>query len=138
MVLNNECCSNCDDKYTDIEYNWCKPCQINNLRINFTNWTSGNEKIDEFIQKMQLKIDKPNYIIFEWIPYNQFNDINEIDKYDLTIIYSAKWKEGPLCWDQYDKKYIRALDKQVALKCLYNSQNNINEFFNEVGECITN
>jgi len=130
MVLNNECCSNCDDKYTDIEYNWCKPCQINNLRINFTNWTSGNEKIDEFIQKMQLKIDKPNYIIFEWIPYNQFNDINEIVKYDTGTAYSAIWKDGPLYYDLH--RYPRKSNQKVALKYLYDSQNSANEFLNEV------
>src|SRR3954453_12411667 len=61
-----------------IYYEWCKPCQINNLKGNFTNWTSGNEKIDDFIQEMQLKIDHPYNIIFEWIPYNQFSDIEEI------------------------------------------------------------
>ena len=36
---------------------WCKPCQTDNLKENFTNWTSGNKKMDNFIQEMQLKID---------------------------------------------------------------------------------
>ncbi len=53
-------CEVCYEKYTDVAYNWCKPCHINYLKNNFTSWTSGNEKIDDFIQKMQ----------FEWIPYN--------------------------------------------------------------------
>src|SRR6266542_5199956 len=128
-------CLCCNKIYTNIGSKWCKPCQINNLRINFTNWTSGNEKIDEFIQKMQLKIKKPNDIIFEWIPYNQFNDINEIVKYDTGTAYSAIWKDGPLYWCGL---YRRDSYNKVGLKCLYNSQNNINEFFNKVGACITN
>ncbi|GBC28024.2 kinase-like domain-containing protein [Rhizophagus irregularis DAOM 181602=DAOM 197198] len=43
-------------------------------------WTSGNGKIDYFIQEMQLKINGHGYddIVFEWIPYSQFNDIKEI------------------------------------------------------------
>ena len=35
----------------------CKPCQINNLKRNFTNWTSENDNIDNLIQEMQLKVN---------------------------------------------------------------------------------
>src|SRR5947207_2555411 len=73
-------CVKCDKIYTDTYYKWCRPCQTNYLKENFTNWTSGNEKIDDFIQKMQLKINDPWDIVFEWIPYDQFNDIKEICK----------------------------------------------------------
>ncbi|RIA91159.1 hypothetical protein C1645_822472 [Glomus cerebriforme] len=38
----------------------------------YKSYWSRNEKIDDFIQKMQLKTDSPNDKIFEWIPYNQF------------------------------------------------------------------
>jgi hypothetical protein len=37
---------------------------------------SGNEKIDDFIQERQLKTNK-NDVVFEWIPYNQFNEIGK-------------------------------------------------------------
>jgi hypothetical protein len=50
------------------------------LKKNFTNWTSKNEKIDKFIQEMQLKINDYNDIIVEWIPYEQFNNIKKINK----------------------------------------------------------
>ena len=72
-------CEICIEEYTDIKCKWCKSCQIDYLRKNFTNW-SGNEKIDEFIQEMQLKINNPNVIVFEWIPYNQFKAIKKIGK----------------------------------------------------------
>ena len=68
-------CKKCGEEYVN-DFGWCKPCQIDNLKGNFT--TSGNEKIDNFIQEMQLKIDRYNDILFEWIPYNQFSDIKEI------------------------------------------------------------
>ena len=45
-------CKKCDKMYTDVDYEWCKPCQINNFK---TNWTSGSEKIDDSIKK---KADK--------------------------------------------------------------------------------
>src|SRR5688572_27714641 len=97
-------CKKCGEKYTNAEYKWCKPCQINNLKGNFKNWTSRNEKIDELIQEMQLKINQYNNIVFEWIPYNQFSDIKEIGRGGFAKVYSAIWKDGPLEYDWNDKK----------------------------------
>jgi serine/threonine protein kinase len=121
-------CKTCIEKYTDIKHRWCKLCQIDYLRRYFTNW-SGNEKSDEFIQEMQLKINKPNDMLFEWIPYNQFMIIEEVGKGGFATVYLAKWKNGLL---HYDKKWKRGSDKEVALKCLYESQNVTDEFLNEV------
>src|ERR1700722_9973110 len=85
VIKDKHYCVACDETYTDIFYKWCKPCQIKYLKDNFTNWTSGNEKVDNFIQEMQLKINKPADIVFEWIPYDQFYDIEEIDNNFATI-----------------------------------------------------
>ncbi|EXX74759.1 hypothetical protein RirG_048120 [Rhizophagus irregularis DAOM 197198w] len=79
---------------------------------------------------MQLKINSPFDRVFEWIPCNQFNDIKEIGKDDYDIVYSAIWKDGPLYYN--GKKWTRKSNTKVALKCLYNLQNNINEFLNKV------
>ena len=95
------------------------------VQNNFT-WSNGNEKIDGFIQEMQLK--SSDYVI-EWIPYSQFNDITEIDKNNLTTVYSATWKDGPLIYK--NKMYTRHSNNKVALKCLHNSQNFI-KFLDEV------
>ena len=81
---------------------------------------------------MQLKIDNYNDIIFEWIPYNQFNKIKEIGKGGFATVYSAIWKDGPLHYISYKKEYSRKPDKKVALKCLHNSENISSEFLNEV------
>ena len=123
-------CEECDLVYTNINYKWCKSCQINNLK--FTNWASGNENIDDFIQEMQLKIDNSYYIVFEWIPYNQFSNIKEIGKGGFATVYSAIWKDGPLKHNKDNEEYTRNLNFKVALKCLHNSQNITNEFLNEV------
>ena len=135
MVLQDRFCNKCGEEYTDVYWRWCKPCQIDNLKRNFTNWTSGNEKIDNFIQEMQLKIDKYNDIVFEWIPYNQFSDIKEIGRGGFATVYSAIWKDGLLEYDRYNNEkheYTRRSNYKVALKCLHNSQNITNEFLNEV------
>ena len=121
-------CEKCGEKYANSDWKWCKPCQMDNLKGNFTNWTSGNEKIDNFIQEMQLK---NSWNLLEWIPYNQFDDIKEIRQEGFIIIYSGIWKSGPLTY--YDKKYTRnSANKKVTLKCLYNSQDLIDEILNEV------
>src|SRR5205814_293154 len=109
---------------------WCKPCQIDKLKGNFTNWTSGNEKIDVCIQEMQLKIDRFDDIVFEWIPYNQFSDIKEIGRGDFATVFSTIWKEGPLEYGEDNEEYTRKPNYKVALKCLHNSQNITNEVLN--------
>jgi hypothetical protein len=126
-------CNKCEEVYTDIDKKWCEPCQINHLKNNFTNWTSGNEIIDDFIQDMQLKIISYDKIL-EWIPYNQFVDIKEIGKDDdnIATIYLALWDDGLLHYNSDKKEWIRKPNIKVALKCLNNSQNIIYEFSNEV------
>src|SRR4051794_23398420 len=95
-------CKKCGEEYaeTNKRYIWCKSCQIDNLKKKFTNWNSGNERIDNFIQEMQLKIEDDIDIVFEWIPYNQFSDIKEIGRGGFATVHSAIWKDGPL---EYNK-----------------------------------
>jgi hypothetical protein len=109
------CCVRCEKYFTNMRYKWCKPCEISWLKENFTKWTSENEQIDNLIKKMQLGISNYKDLIFEWIPYYQFNEIKEIGKGGFSTVYSAIWK-----------------DFKVALKCLDNSQHSINELLNEV------
>jgi serine/threonine protein kinase len=121
-------CKKCGKKYTNVYWRWCKPCLINDLKTN----SSGNEKIDNFVQGMQLKIESPGNIAFEWIPYNQFSDIEEIGRGGFTTVYSAIWKDGLLKYTYVNEAYTRESNQNVALKCLHNSQNITNEFLNEV------
>ena len=103
---------------------------------------SGNMKIDKLIQAMHLKINSINDIFFEWIPYNQFDNIEEISKGDFATIYSATWRDGPLLYydsyNSYKKEYKRKSDKKVALKCLHYSQNITNEILDEVWNFFMN
>jgi hypothetical protein len=131
IVIENEYCKNCNEKYTNIDDEWCKPCLINYLKQDFTNWTSGNVKIDKLIQAMQLKINDSDEIIFEWIPYNQFSNIKKIDEGGFSTIYLGIWKNGPLMNNQFNN-FIRDQNKKIILKCLHNSQNSIIKFLKEV------
>jgi hypothetical protein len=110
------------------------------VQNNFT-WLSGNEKIDNFIKEIQSNdvININNYknikrmMVFEWIPYNQFIEIKEIGKNDFIVVYSAIWKDGPLHFSNENSlECIRSSNKEVALKCLQNSQDNIEFLINEV------
>ncbi|GES75060.1 kinase-like domain-containing protein [Rhizophagus clarus] len=117
----NDYCEKCDKKNRD--HRWYKPCQTKN----FTNWTSGNEKIDQFIKEMQ---NISNDTIFKWIPYNQFNGIKKISRYDYITIYSATWKSHLL--------YYNNEKTNVILKCLHNPQIDTNELLNKVKAYLTN
>ncbi|CAB4417931.1 unnamed protein product [Rhizophagus irregularis] len=140
MLYHYEVCNKCDEKYTDIDERWCRSCQINYLKNNFTNWTSGNEKIDDFIQKKQLKINWHYYIIIEWIPYNQFVDVKKIEKNvdNAATIYSALWNNGSLHYDSNQEELTRKPNIKVVLKCLNNFQNIIDEYLIEAIACYEN
>jgi hypothetical protein len=106
---------------------WCKQCQINQLKNNFTNWTSGNVKLDDFIQNMQLKIDRPYDTIFEWVPYNEIVIVEELEKHANLAV----WEKGPL-YPIKNEKLIRKSYENVYLKYLNNLQEITDEFLNEV------
>jgi hypothetical protein len=81
---------------------------------------------------MQLKINSDKSIIFEWIPYSQFNIINEISRKESATICLAVWKDGPLSYDFEKKEYIKNANKQIALKYLHNLKSTINKYLNMV------
>jgi hypothetical protein len=90
----------------------CTPCQIKD----FTNWTSDNKKIDKFIREKQLEVERPQDLVFEWIPYDHFDEIKEIGEYNYSKIYSAIWKNGPLYWDVDNEKFKRSSNKKSCFK----------------------
>jgi hypothetical protein len=85
----------------DAQYKWCKTC-------NFTNWTSGNDEIDNFIQ---LKINKRSDTMLELIPFNKFNKIKKRGKGDFVAVYSATWAREDevalLCFNDLHKFLIK-------------------------------
>jgi hypothetical protein len=131
MILQNEYnekCNKCGEEYLDTDFDWCRLCLVNCLKKFFVNWTSGNETIDNFVKVKQLKISFINEEIWEFIPFNWFDNIKEINNSDFAIAYSAIWKDGPLLY--CNKKWTRESNKKVYLKS-YSSQD-IDEFLDEV------
>jgi hypothetical protein len=79
-----------------------------------------------------MESSKYEDVVFEWIPYSQFNQIKETEKNNLMTVYSAIWRDGPLQYIWYNSNYARNSNKKVALKYLHNSQNHIEFVINEV------
>jgi len=119
-------------------FHWCKECNAKRFQQDFSNWTSGNEFIDKFIQEVQLNAINSEYVI-EWIPYNRFKNVKYLNKGEFSTVYKAIWLDGPIQkWSYNDRKWIRCNKNYctnefvVALKNL-NGSINLNEgFLNEV------
>src|ERR1051325_1750558 len=89
-------CKECQQECLATSY--CEHCMRDYLKKDFSNWTSGNNDIDNLIQKCQLESLRPDYII-EWIPYSNLQDIKYLIKGGYSEIYSAKWIDGRYVWD---------------------------------------
>ena len=73
-------------------YDWCPSCDNQKLVENFPNWTSGDKKIDEFIQDTQRNA-KSYSTYLEWIPWEQFEEVKLYNN-AFSIRYIAKWING--------------------------------------------
>ncbi|RHZ75488.1 hypothetical protein Glove_213g79 [Diversispora epigaea] len=92
-------CSECNQEYTSVYYEWCKPCNSKHFQIDFYNWTSGNDKIDKLIQVAQLNANG-KWEVIEWIPFDRFKDVKQIGKGGFGTIHYAKWIDGVIrTWD---------------------------------------
>ena len=129
-------CDECKQPKTFL--NWCRICNAKHFQQNFKNWTSGNDNVDEFIQKTQLKA-KSEYEVLEWIEHDRFENIEHLAEGGFGTIYRAIWKDSPIWeWDSKNNQWRREIahedeeDYPVALKCLHNSLNITTEFLKEV------
>ncbi|RGB26768.1 kinase-like domain-containing protein [Rhizophagus diaphanus] len=87
---------------------------------------------------MRSNINGYYNVIPEWIPYDQFSNIKKIGQGGFSTVYSAIWNDGPLIYNEKEYKYERKYNEEVALKCLYNSQNIPDKFLNEIKKYSTN
>ena len=118
-------CRECNEPGTG--WSWCQPCNAKIFKENFKNWTSGNKDIDEFIQHSQLNAVHCSKCL-EWIPFENFQDVNYVTRGGFGKIYSAEWPEGYICyWDIENQKWYRIKYYKYALKSLNNSSDFLNE-----------
>jgi hypothetical protein len=97
--------------------------------------SSGNKVIDDFIRHTQS-----NYAIkeggkMEFVPYDQFKNIEFIAEGGFSKIYKATWVDGPINWSCFKRDnndIIRSNNYTVVLKKLNSSNNITSKELNEV------
>ena len=111
---------------------FCEHCVRNFLKSKFSNWTSGNDDIDNLIQKCQMEIFRTDTIV-EWIPYNNLQNIEFLTRGGFSEIYTAIWSDGRYVkWDPEEQKLKRFGLQRVVLKKLENVESAKKSWFEEV------
>ncbi|EXX63559.1 Mkk1p [Rhizophagus irregularis DAOM 197198w] len=132
-ILENEgikrICENCHDECLATLY--CEHCVRNYLKSKFSNWTSGNNDIDNLIQQCQMETLQPDSIV-EWIPYDKLQNIEYLTKGGCSEIYEAYWIDGFYEeWDSKEKQLKRYGGHNVVLKKLENVESANKSWFEE-------
>ncbi|POG63883.1 kinase-like domain-containing protein [Rhizophagus irregularis DAOM 181602=DAOM 197198] len=128
-------CENCNQKCLATLY--CEYCVRNYLKSNFSNWTSGNNVIDNLIKNCQMETLMPNNII-EWIPYINLENIKYLTKGGFSEIYTAEWIDGIYEeWDSKVQQLVRFGTHYVILKELKNVENASQSWFEEAKSHLT-
>ena len=127
-------CENCSQECLATLY--CELCVRNYLKTNFSNWTSGNDDIDNLIRECQMETLMPKKVI-EWIPYNKLQDIKYLTEGGCSKIYTAEWINGRYFeWDSKKQQLMREFEfktQLVILKKLENVENASQNWLEEVG-----
>ncbi len=122
-------CERCKQQCLAISY--CEYCIRNHLKAKFSNWTSGNNEIDNLIRECQMEVLDPFCI--EWIPYNNLKNIEYLTKGGCSEIYTADWIGGGYDgWDFKEQKLKRHGTEKVILKRLENVESANRSWFEEV------
>src|SRR5205085_12430760 len=123
-------CEKCQTtRYSD---KFCERCISLHLQSHFNTWTSGNKIIDDFIHKCQIQSSLPQCIL-EWIPFDQFEEVEKLTEGGFSSIYTAAWTRGMIVdYDENKKEFTHFGPQLVVLKSLNNSSNPGKPFFDEV------
>ncbi|RIA94161.1 kinase-like domain-containing protein [Glomus cerebriforme] len=124
-------CNECHRKrkFLDENHKICRLCY--NAKLLFK--PSGNKVIDDFIKHTQINC--ANYGgKMEFVPYDQFKDIEFIAEGGFSKIYKATWVDGPINWRNFKNKFNVSRDNNyaVVLKKLNNSKNFTSKELNEL------
>lgn len=76
-------------------FDWCKRCKLIQFQLNYGEYPSGNNDIDNFLKENCCE-SKAIEEFIEWIPYNEFEDITYITIEEDSSIkyYTAKLYEN--------------------------------------------
>ncbi|CAG8484536.1 670_t:CDS:2 [Paraglomus brasilianum] len=86
-------CEECFSSRTG--YNYCNYCNSELFQNNFSNWTSGSEEIDNFIQEAQLEATNVRSVL-EWIDYKEFTNVEHLANGGNSSVFTAYWPRGPI------------------------------------------
>ena len=97
-------CSYCEKPKS--YYDWCPSCDNQKLENEFSNWTSGNEKIDELIRDTQRNATSYTSYL-EWIPWEKLENVKKFERITYCTMYEAKWIEGERITDYFEDSVKR-------------------------------
>ncbi|UZO23626.1 uncharacterized protein OCT59_015958 [Rhizophagus irregularis] len=95
---------------------------------------SGNKIIDDFIKFTQVNFVRKEGKL-EFVPYEQFKNIEFIAEGGFSKIYKATWVDGPINWDNIERKsdnISRKPNYTVVLKKINDSKNITSKELNEL------
>jgi hypothetical protein len=123
-------CKNC--KLKCLVATCCEHCIRSYLKAKFSKWTSGNNNVDDLIQRCQMETVIPCMVI-EWIPYNNLQNIEYLTSGGFSEIYTADWIDGSYFkWDSKEQQLKRTSMRKVILKRLKNVKSANRSWFEEV------
>ncbi|RHZ84478.1 hypothetical protein Glove_81g68 [Diversispora epigaea] len=120
--------------YIRIDSGYCELCKQEQFSREFRTWSSGNVEIDDVIQESQTNHQRYYEYKLQWIPYNNFRDIEHIADGGYGSVYSAILKNGIKWYWNFNKQDWECdyVCSKVALKEINNSKYDISEFFKEI------
>ncbi|KAG9300665.1 hypothetical protein G9A89_023463 [Geosiphon pyriformis] len=134
-------CKMCQRNIKNKDSNLCEACCFLFVEKLYTNFSSGNETVDEIIKHPMFvpaknERDWDRFEYYEWIPWERLSDISKIGQGGFGTIYKATWIDGiidlSLIQHYGGTEYQRKKNKKVAIKFINsNSQNNW-EIFKEI------
>jgi hypothetical protein len=123
-------CKDCNKRRRPLDesHEICRICYKSNTLYK----PSGNTYVDNFIRYTQIN----SYLevgIMEYVPYDQFTDIEFIAQGGFSKVYRATWIDGPINkWSETNRNYCRNFHQTVAIKRLNNSKDITITELNEV------
>ena len=120
-------CNECNKKRipSDKSHQICHVC----YKTKTISKPSGIKVIDDFIRHTQINYAK-RVGKMEFVPYDQFKNVEFIAEGGFSKIYKATWIDGPVT--DYNRINFRSHNTTVALKKLNNSKNITSKELNEV------
>jgi len=93
---------------------YCQPCQAKIFEEKFSQWSSGDDEIDQIIRSSQLNA-KNQFEVINWVLFSEFRDKKIIHQSEFGLFYKAEYDHF-LRWKLKTKVAIRYFRNDVVLK----------------------